>query len=311
MHARTLLPLVLFALLALAPVVAAVLGQPHLTGVLTRVLIFALTALSLDLILGLGGMVSFGHAAFMGLGAYTTAILASHGVSDALVQLPAVLVVCALFALATGAVSLRTRGVAFIMITLAFAQMAYFLVTSLSAYGGDDGLSLAAPTTLLGHPLLATPEALYAFAFVLLLAAYLLLRTLSVARFGRVLRGIAENRTRMEAIGYDPLRFQLAAYVLAGCLGGLSGFLLANQIGFVSPTLLGWQRSGELIVMVVLGGIGSLHGAVLGAALYILIEEILADLTPHWRIVFGPLLILVALFARHGIAGWIEGRRTP
>ncbi|WGF89224.1 branched-chain amino acid ABC transporter permease [Marinivivus vitaminiproducens] len=308
---RNALPIVLFAVLAVAPVAAVLLGEPHLLGVLTRVVIFALAALSLDLILGQGGLVSFGHAAFMGLGAYTAAILASHGVHDALVQLPAALFVCTLFALATGAICLRTEGVYFIMITLAFAQMAYFFTTSLSAYGGDDGLSLAARTTLLGAPILDAASGLYAVSFSLLLGAYLLTRTVAVSRFGRVLRGIRQNRTRMEAIGFAPVRFQLAAYVLAGCLAGLSGVLLANQVGFVSPSLLSWQRSGELIVMVVLGGLGSLHGAVMGAALYILLEDVLAEVSQHWRIVFGPLLVLVALFARQGIAGLIERRREP
>jgi branched-chain amino acid transport system permease protein len=305
----TLLPLLILAALAVAPLAASFGAQGYILSLLTRVMIFALAAMSLDLILGYGAMVSFGHAAFLGIGAYAVGILSSHGFDDAFVQVPVALGASALFALATGAISLRTKGVYFIMITLAFGQMLFFLATSLAAYGGDDGMTLAARTLVFGQPILRSDVGLYYGVLIVLVCAYGFFRALVGSRFGRVLRGAKENPVRMEAIGLHPFRFQLMAYTISGMVAGLAGVLLANQAEFISPATMSWQRSGELIFMVVLGGLGSLHGAVLGAAAFLLLEEFLPGLTEHWKMIFGPLLILVVLFARGGIAGIAGGGR--
>jgi branched-chain amino acid transport system permease protein len=304
---RYVVPVLLFAALALAPwlAVAAFGAEGYVLSLLSRVMIFAIAAIALDLILGYGALVSFGHAAFLGIGAYSVGILSSHGIEDAFVQLGVTLVVSGLFALVTGAISLRTKGVYFIMITLAFGQMLFFLATSLAAYGGDDGLTLANKSLVFGRKLIEGDRAFYYVVFGSLLGVYLLGCSIVASRFGRVLRGTRENATRMEAIGYHPFRYQLAAYVISGMMAGLAGFLLANQAEFVSPAYMTWQRSGELIFMVILGGMASLHGAVLGAGAFLLLEEYLAGWTEHWKMIFGPLLILVVLFVRGGIMGLI------
>jgi branched-chain amino acid transport system permease protein len=266
-------------------------------------MIFAIAAVALDLLVGYGGLISFGHAAFIGLGAYAVGILAAHGIGDALVSLPAALAVSALYAFLTGVVCLRTKGVYFIMITLAFGQMAFFTASSLAPYGGDDGLTIAARNTLAGLPLLKSEHALYYVVLACLLGTYLFCRALVASRFGRVLRGAKENPVRMAAIGFDVYRFQLAVHVIAGALGGLSGFLLANATEFVSPAYMSWQRSGELIVMLLLGGLGTLNGAIVGTVAYLLLEEWLSGFTENWKVIFGPLLVLVVLFARGGLIG--------
>ncbi len=318
-----LTPVVLFAAFAIAPALASASGaEGYVLSLLTRVMIFGLAAMSLDLILGYGALVSFGHAAFLGIGAYAVGILASHGIEDLLVQIPVALAASAAFALGTGAISLRTKGVYFIMITLAFAQMLFFLATSLAAYGGDDGMTLDARSLVAGSNLLKSDFAFYWLCLFILIGAYALSRAIVASRFGRVLRGTRENAVRMEAIGFQPFRYQLAAYVISGMMAGLAGCLMANQAEFVSPAFMTWQRSGELIFMVVLGGLGSLHGAIMGAAAFLLLEEFLPDLlhaasffmsddirerlTENWQMVFGPLLILIVLFARGGMTGLLR-----
>ena len=297
-----------FAVLAIFPLLAKFGTEGYLLALVTRVMIFAIAAIALDLIVGFGALVSFGHAAFVGLGAYAVGILASHGITDALVALPAALLVSALFAFVTGLVCLRTKGVYFIMITLAFGQMAFFTASSLAPYGGDDGLTVRMRDTVAGLPLLRSDGALYYVAFVCLLATFALCRALVVSRFGRVFRGARENPMRLAAIGFDVFRYQLAAYVIAGALAGMSGFLLANATNFVSPAYMSWQRSGELIIMVVLGGMGTLYGAIIGAAAFLFAEEWLSELTEHWKMIFGPLLIIVVVFARGGLIGLVFGR---
>lgn len=305
-RANVLLPAILFLLLALAPL-AVTLGMPAgWLALLTRALIFAIAALSLDLILGVGGLVSFGHAAFLGIGAYVTGIMITEGRSEALVILPVILAVCALFGAITGAVCLRTRGVAFIMITLAFGQMVYFLAQALSAYGGDDGLTLYEKSTLLGFNPFANRTSFYYTVLIALGGAYLLVRGLVASRFGRVLRAARENPTRVSVTGFDVTRVRLVAYVISGMLAGLSGFFLANHTEFVSPAFMSWQRSGELIFMAVLGGVGSLHGAIIGAIAYLIAEDALSHLTEHWRVIFGPMIILFVLFTRGGIVGMLR-----
>ncbi len=304
-----MLPLLVFGLLALAPFVAAYGPQGFWLALLQRVAILGLAALSLDLILGCGGLVSFGHAAYLGIGAYAVGILAAYGIDDLLVQAGTALSVSAVFALVTGAISLRTRGVYFIMITLAFGQMLYFVATALSAFGGDDGISLPGRSRVLGHAWLADERIFYALTLACLLAAWLGVRALAASRFGRVLRAARENETRVRAVGFSPYPYRLVAYVLSGMLASLAGVLAANQAGFVSPSLMAWQRSGELIAMVVLGGVGSLGGAIAGAAAILLVEEGLSEITENWRLIFGPLLVLCVLTLRGGLAGLL--RREP
>ena len=304
------LPVVIFLLLALIPLIAPIAGGGYLVSLGARVMIFAVAAVALDLLLGYGGLISFGHAAFIGLGAYSVGILAAHGITDALVALPMALAVSALYAFLTGIVCLRTSGVYFIMITLAFGQMAFFTATSLAPYGGDDGLTIAARNTFAGFALIKNERVFYYVVFAFLLGSYLFCRALVASRFGRVLRGAKENPVRMATIGFNVYRFQLVAYVIAGALAGLSGFLLANATEFVSPAYMSWQRSGELIVMVLLGGLGSLNGAIIGTAAYLLTEEWLSGFTENWKVIFGPALVVVVLFARGGLIGvWTEVRR--
>jgi branched-chain amino acid transport system permease protein len=301
-----LLPLALFALFAIVPAFAHHGGEGYILALLLRAMIFAIGAISLDLILGYGALISFGHAAFLGIGAYAVGILMSHGIDDAVVQLAAAVAASALFALVTGAISLRTKGVYFIMITLAFGQMLYFLATSLAPYGGDDGMTLPGKSVVFGSKILEQGFGFYYLVLACLVGVYLLCRAIVASRFGRVLRGARENPVRMQAIGFGPFAYQLAAYVIAGTLCGLAGFLLANQTGFVSPAYMTWQRSGELIVMVILGGLGTLHGAIIGAAAFVLLEEGLSRITELWKMIFGPMLVLVVLFARGGILGFFR-----
>ena len=297
------LPILVFVALGLVPVLAKFGPEGFILSLMTRVVVLALAAMALDLLVGYGGLVSFGHAAYLGIGAYAVGILSSHGIDDLLVQALAALAVSILFALATGAVALRTRGVAFIMITLAFGQMLFFLATSLSAYGGDDGLTLPGRSRVLGRALLAGDRTFYLVSLAVLAVSYVLLSRVVASRFGRVLAGARENETRMEAIGFAPFRYQLVAYGIAGAVASLAGVLAANQTEFVSPATMSWQRAGDLIFMVVLGGQGTLVGAIVGAAAFLLVAEVLSDWTEHWRIVFGPLLVLAVLFARGGLVG--------
>jgi branched-chain amino acid transport system permease protein len=301
--AGNVLPIVLFVAFAALPLFAAFRAEAYVLSLVTRVMIFAIAALALDLLVGYGALVSFGHAAFVGLGAYAVGILGAHGVHDALISLPVALAVSALFAWATGIVCLRTKGVYFIMITLAFGQMVFFIATSLAPYGGDDGLTIRVRSTFAGFPILASDRALYYVCLACLVSGYLLCRALIASRFGRVYRGARENAVRMGTIGFEVYRFQLVMYVIAGMLAGLAGFLLGNATDFVSPAFMSWQRSGDLLIMVILGGIGTLNGAIVGAAAFLLTEEWLSGLTEHWKVIFGPLLVLVAVFARGGLIG--------
>jgi branched-chain amino acid transport system permease protein len=297
----------LVGLLAL-PAVLTALGQEFYIGFATRVLIFALAASSLNLVLGFGGMVSLGHAAFFGIGAYAAAICQQAGINEALIAFPAAMAAAGLFALAVGAVSLRTRGVYFIMITLAFAQMVFYLFVSARAWGGDDGLPLAGRMTLAGFSL-AGDSALFFASLAALTAAMLLFGRLAQARFGRTLQAIRENETRMEALGYPVFRYRLVAFALGGAVAGLAGALLANLTGLASPNLLQWTQSGTLLVMVIIGGVGALYGGVVGAAVLLGLEEVLAGLIGHWHIALGLLLLGIVLFAPRGVAALLGGRR--
>jgi branched-chain amino acid transport system permease protein len=319
---ETLAVLIGLAFLLALPFLAEATGKGFYVTLFTRILIFGLAAVSLDLILGYGGMVSFGHAAFVGVGAYVVGILSWHvfdaspvmtwpvmieGTENAFVVWPLAALMGGLFALVIGAISLRTTGISFIMITLAFAQMLFYLAISLRKYGGEDGIALYNKSRLVPAVDLFDRTTFYYVCLALLVAFLLICRRLTRSRFGMVVRGARINERRMKALGFSPYRYKLTAFVISGAGAGLSGALLANAAEFVGPAYMSWQRSGELIVMVVLGGMGTLFGPVVGAAAFVLLEEWLADLTEHWQIILGPVLLFVVVFARRGIWGWIAG----
>jgi branched-chain amino acid transport system permease protein len=300
---RTIVTAVLLIALALLPVYAQLAHAPFLLTLFTRIVILAMAAVSLNLILGFGGMMSFGHAAYLGIGGYAVGILAFEGVSSGFVQWPVALLASAIFALVVGALSLRTRGVYFIMITLAFAQMAYYIVSGIARYGGDDGLTIYKRSQFIAPLNLSNKVQFYYVCLALLFAAIYLVWRIVNSRFGMVIQGARSNDTRMRAIGFPTYRYKLVAFVIAGTLCGLSGALLANNTDFVSPSVMYWTRSGDLIIMVVLGGMGSVAGPVFGAVALLVLEEALSGITEYWQIILGPLLLFVVLFARGGIDG--------
>lgn len=292
--------LVLCALIAL-PFVANAMGEFFYIALATRILIFALAATSLNLILGFGGMVSFGHAAFLGVGAYTVAILTQMGLTDAWVVWPVAMLVAGLFAFLIGAVSLRTQGVYFIMITLAFAQMMYYLVVSVKTYGGDDGMPLLTRSRI-GMWDMSADTNFYYVTLAVCVVTWVLIARLLNARFGHVLQAIRDNEVRMQSLGYAVFRHKLCAFVLSGALAGLAGALLANQSGFVSPAMMQWSQSGMLMMMmVILGGVGHIYGGVWGAIVFLLLEETLNHFTIHWQLGLGALLLAVVLLAPNGL----------
>jgi branched-chain amino acid transport system permease protein len=314
------------AALALVPIYAALTGNYFLMSLFTRIVILAMAAVSLNLIMGFGGMVSFGHAAYLGIGGYVVGILAKEGVNSGFLQWPLALAVSALFGLAVGALSLRTRGVYFIMITLAFAQMVYYVAIGLDRYGGDDGMTIYTRSQFAGLINLSNKTVFYYLCFVLLLATTYLVWRIVNSRFGLVVRGARSNDRRMRAIGFPTYRYRLVCFVIAGILCGLAGVLLANHTDFISPAMMHWTRSGDLIVMAVLGGMGTVLGPVLGAVALLVLEEVLpvfirvlmfpflglqlaASAAEYWQIILGPLFLLVVLFARGGIDGLLAGVR--
>jgi branched-chain amino acid transport system permease protein len=309
LHLRLAVPVL--TLLVVFPLIASATGTEFYVSLGSRILIFALAATSLNLILGFGGMVSFGHAAFVGLGAYAVAILMQAGVVSAWLTWPLAMLVGAGFALVIGAISLRTQGVYFIMITLAFAQMLFYLVTSIKAYGGDDGLSLAGRSTVGWGLDLANDRVFYYVTLGIVVLALVGVARLLNARFGHVLQAIRENEVRMRAIGFPVFRYKLVAFTLSGALAGLAGTLMANLGGFVSPALLQWSQSGMLMVMVILGGVGYLYGGLLGAVFFLLMEELLTHFTIHWQLGLGAVLLLVVLVAPNGLASLIKAGRRP
>jgi len=290
--------------LGLVPVVAAAIGEPYYVTLFTRILILAVAAVGLNLILGYGGLVSFGHAMYVGIGAYAVGILSFYGIDNGWVQLLAGLVVGTAVAAVVGFVCLRTSGVAFIMITLAFAQMLFFLAVSLKQFGGDDGLTIANRSDF-GLFTLHSNAALYYAAFVVLLVCLAVLWRLVGSRFGMVLRGARANERRMAALGFPLLRYRLTAYVLSALACVVAGMLLANLTKFTSPSYMAWQASGDLIVMIVLGGMGTVVGPVAGAIALLVLEEILAGWTQHWMVILGPAIVLIVLTAKKGIYGYL------
>ena len=302
---RNVVVAVLLLLLTVLPLYTTASGHVFLLTLFTRVVILAIAAVSLNLILGYGGMVSFGHAVYLGIGGYAVGILAFEGATSGFVQWPVALVVSALFALVVGALSLRTRGVYFIMITLAFAQLVYYFGVGLDRYGADDGLSIRQRSQFAGLVNLSDRVQFYYLCLALLVAAIYLTWRMVNSRFGLVIRGARSNDRRMRAIGFPTFRYRLAAFVIAGVWCGLAGALLANHTDFVSPAMMYWTRSGDLIVMVVFGGMGSLFGPLFGAISLLVLEEGLSRVTEYWQIILGPLLLLIVLFARGGIDGLI------
>ena len=298
------------ALLLALPLAAYSVGDTFYVGMATRVLVFALAASSLNLILGFGGMVSFGHAAFLGIGAYSVAILMQNGIASAWIAWPLAILLTALVSLLIGWVSLRTQGVYFIMITLAFAQMLYYLVISLKAYGGDDGLSLAARSSVGGGIDLSNDVHLYYLSLGALAMALAFMVRLLNARFGHALQAIRENEVRMTALGFAVFRYKLAAFTLAGAVAGLAGVLFANLNGFVSPAMMQWSQSGMLMMMVILGGVGHRYGGVIGAIAFLLLEEFLSHYTMHWQLGLGAVLLAVVLFAPNGITSLLKRKAS-
>jgi branched-chain amino acid transport system permease protein len=304
---RTIATVAVLLALAAVPPLAAALGQPFYLDLLRRIMIFAIAALSLNLILGYGGMVSFGHAAYLGIGAYAVGILAHHGIDNGFLQFAVAIAASAAVALVIGAVSIRTSGVYFIMITLAFTQMLFYLGISLEEYGGDDGMRLAARSQFLGILDLGNPTPFYYFVLAVLAGFLYLVHRLVNSRFGMVIRATKSNEARTRAIGLSPYPYKLAAFVIAGAMCGVAGALLVNQTAYLTPEFMNWTRSGEIMFMVILGGIATLIGPVLGAAALLLLEDVLAAWTTHWQIILGPILVLVVLFTRRGLAGLLPG----
>ena len=303
-------PLLLLGMGLAFPFAALALGQEFYLSVAARIGVYAIAATSLNLVLGYGGLVSFGHAAFFGLGAYTVAVLSVSGVGSGWVAFPAAVAVAALAALLIGAISLRTRGVYFIMITLAFAQMLFYLANSIKAWGGDEGLNLAARSAFgLGIDL-GNDLHFYLLVLGVLTALLVALQRLDQSRFGQAIRAIRLDEIRAESIGFPVARYQLLLFVIGGALGGLAGALMVNQQRYVNPNLLYWTQSGTLMVMVILGGVGSRWGGLLGAAALLLLEETLSLYTIHWQFWVGWLLLAVVLFAPRGLAGLASWRRA-
>jgi len=294
-------------LLAAVPPLAQLAGEPYYIDLLRRVMVFAIAAASLNLILGYGGLVSFGHAAYLGVGGYSVGILAFYGIHNGWLQWATAIVASVLVALVIGAISVRTRGIHFIMITLAFTQMLYYLGISVEEYGGDDGMRLKAKSQFSGLIDLDNPVAFYYLVLVLLLGVLYLVHRLVQSRFGMVLRATKSNEARSRAVGFSPYPYQLVAFVISGALCGLAGALLANHTAYITPAFMDWTRSGEIMFMVILGGMGTAPGPALGAFALLILEDVLAGWTEHWQVILGPLLVLSVLFFRRGLAGLLPG----
>jgi branched-chain amino acid transport system permease protein len=298
----------LLGLLGIVPIIANVIDEPFYLDLFTRIVIFAIAAVSLDLILGQASILSFGHAVYLGVGGYSVGILDHYGISNGPLQFATAIVASALVALLIGATSLRTSGVYMIMITLAFGQMFYFLAISMQSFGGDDGMTINAHSDFGTMLNFSNPVTLFYGCLAFLLLVLCLGKLLIDSRFGMALHGIKSNEPRMVAIGFPVFRYKLAAFVIAGVICGIAGALLANQGMFVSPAIMHWTRSGEIMMMVILGGIGSLFGPVLGAIIYLVLEDTLSSLSEHWQLALGVIVLVVVIFARRGLLGLLDIR---
>lgn len=298
--------LLLLLMLAPAPHFFDWIGQPFYLDLLSRALIIGIAAISLNLILGFGGMVSLGHAAYIGIGAYCVGIPSYYDYYNGWLHLGLALAVSAVFALITGAISLRTRGVYFIMITLAFSQMVYFTFLSLEEYGADDGLVIYSRSEFPEWLSMDSSSALYYWIFAVLLLSLYFTHRLVHSRFGRVIVGARFNEQRMQALGFDTYRYRLVCYVIAAMLCSVAGVLLGNFTGFISPDMIGWTRSGELIFMIIIGGTATLFGPLLGTIAFVVLEELLSSITVYWHLIFGVMLVALVLFGKGGIHGWLS-----
>ena len=311
--------LVILGLFVLIPAWAYLADEPFTITLMTRAVIFALAAVGLNLVLGIGGFVSFGHAAFFGLGGYVMGILAWHAQSySPLMEWPFVIegtksmpviwflsiILSALLALIIGAVSLKTSGVYFIMITLAFAQMMYYFSISWSAYGGEDGMSIYVRNDFPGLNTL-DPIQFYSLCFLILLAVLWLMSRLVKSPFGLALNAARQSPQRVQAVGLDLHRLQLFAFVISGAITGLAGALFADLNRFISPTMFSWQLSGEFIVFIIIGGVGRLFGPVIGALVFVGLEHFLGGISDYWHIYLGLILLVIVLFSKTGIIGLI------
>ena len=295
-------------ILCALPPVALALEKPFYLDLVRRVMIFAIAALSLNLILGYGGMVSFGHAAYLGVGGYAVGVLAHYGVNSGWLQWGLAIGASALVAAVIGAISIRTSGIYFIMITLAFTQMLYYLGISLDEFGGDDGMRLTVRSQFPGVIDLDNGVAFYYLVLALLLGLLYLGRRLVDSRFGWVVRATRSNEPRTRAIGFSPYPYKLAAFVIAGAVCGLAGALLVNHTAYLTPDFMNWTRSGELMFMVILGGVATTAGPLLGAFVLLVVEDLLSGWTEHWQVILGPLLVVSVIFFRRGLAGLLGGR---
>ena len=297
---------ILLLLFALMPFLAPILGEAFYVDVFARIMIWSIAAVGLNLVLGYGGMVSFGHAAYIGIGGYTIAIFSFHEINNGFIQWPVALAISGAVALLFGALSLRTKGVYFIMITLAFAQMIYFLGVSADKYGSNDGLNVWHRSHFkLGNVNFKIDDNItfyYVIFFLLLLVIYFTRRLVN-SRFGMVLKGSRSNEVRLNTVGIRTYSYRLTAFVISGVICGLAGVLQANFEKFVSPDMMDWPRSGELMFMVIMGGLGTVFGPVMGATAYLVLSEVLSSFTIHWHLIFGPLLIILVLYGRGGLSG--------
>jgi len=296
----------LLLVLAAAPFIFEWIDQPFYLDLLSRALILGIAAVSLNLILGFGGMISLGHAAYIGIGAYCVGIPSYYDYYNGWLHMALALSVSASFALVTGAISLRTKGVYFIMITMAFSQMVYFTFLSLEEYGADDGLVIYSRSEFPAWLSMDSSTSLYYWIFAVLLLALFFTHRLVHARFGRVIVGAKFNEQRMQALGFNTYRYRLACYVISAMICSLAGMLFGNFTGFISPDMMGWARSGELIFMVIIGGVATLFGPLVGTLVFVLLEEFLSAITIYWHLIFGILLVVLVLFGKGGIHGWLS-----
>ncbi len=299
------MPVLVILGLAVVPVFASVTGDSFLVSFFARVLIYAIAATALNIALGFGGLVSLGHALFIGIGMYSVALPVHFGITNGWVHLAWCIGMCAAIGALTGLISLRTTGIGFIMITLAFAQMGYFVIVSLKQFGGDDGMTITGASEFFGWAL-SGASAVYFASLVLLIALMLWKARLRNSPFGMVLRGGRLNARRVASVGLAPRQYQLVAYVLSAVICGLAGLLFANLNAYASPSTMSWTISGELIVMVVLGGMGTVAGPMLGAVVFLGIEEVFKILTEHWMAPFGLAILAIALLGRTGLMGWLN-----
>ncbi len=302
MNARRIGWIVGVVLLVALPAAMQAIGELYYVDLVRRIMILAIAAASLNLILGYGGLVSFGHAAYLGIGGYAVGILAFYGIHSGWAHLAVGIGASALVAAAIGAVCIRTSGIYFIMITLAFTQMLYYLAVSVAEYGGDDGLRLRVRSRFPVIDLADTVSSYYV-ALVLMLASVYLVHRIVESRFGMALRAAKSNEARARALGFSPYPYRLAAFVIAGAMCGLAGVLYANHTAYIAPGFMSWFQSGELMFMVILGGIASSAGPVLGSFALLLVEEVLKGWTEHWQVILGPLLVLSVILFRRGLAG--------